>query len=105
MRIENRLKAEIRTSNRESAAAERRPMEFVRTPATSLPSASAAAAPMATRSARIFAEVGSAAELMRSILAGRPVAARRSARERSAASVPPKVQQLGEVFDGDVSLS
>ena len=64
MRIENRLKAEMRTSNRESAAVERRPIEFVRTPAASFPSARAAAAPMATHSARTFAEVGGTTELM-----------------------------------------
>ena len=56
IRIDRRLKLEIATSKRESAAAERRPIEFVASPAPSFPAASAAAAAIATRSARIFGD-------------------------------------------------
>ena len=57
IRIDHRLKVDIAASNRESAAADSRPIEFVARATPSFPTASAPAAAMATRSARTFGDV------------------------------------------------
>ena len=57
IRIDQRLKADTATSKTESAAADRSPMELVASPTPSFPTASPAAAAIATRSARIFGDV------------------------------------------------